>query len=73
MSSQLDIKEKNIRELAKILSYGSFRSSDIENIDFTNRCQVLANNLVNDFNKMFENYKKKIEIESGDYSIKKFD
>jgi len=69
----LDLKEKNLRELAKILSYGSFRSSDIETIDFTNRCKVLANNLVNDFNKMFENYKKKFEIESGGYSIKKLD
>ena len=69
----MDLKEKNLRELAKILSYGKFRSSDIETIEFSNRCEALANNLVKDFNIMLKNYKKKFEIDSGGYSLKKLE
>jgi len=69
----LDIKEKNLRELAKILSIERYRDTDIEKIEFSNRCKVLANNLVKDFNDIFENYLNKINSNNRDHSFNKLD
>jgi len=69
----LDIKEKNLRELAKILSYRKLRDTDIEKIEFSNRCEVLANNLVKDFNNIFEKYLNKIDSNNRNLSFNKLD
>ncbi len=69
----MDIKEKNLRELAKILSIERYRDTDIEKIEFSNRCKVLANNLVKDFNDIFENYLNKIDSNNRDHSLNKLD
>lgn len=69
----MDIKEKNLRELAKILSIERYRDTDIEKIEFSNRCKVLANNLVKDFNDIFENYLNKINSNNRDHSFNKLD
>ena len=69
----MDIKEKNLRELAKILSIERYRDTDIEKIEFSNRCKVLANNLVKDFNDIFKNYLNKIDSNNRDHSLNKLD
>lgn len=69
----MDIKEKNLRELAKILSYRKLRDTDIEKIEFSNRCEVLANNLVKDFNNIFEKYLNKIDSNNRNLSFNKLD
>ena len=69
----MDIKEKNLRELAKILSIERYRDTDIEKNEFSNRCKVLANNLVKDFNDIFENYLNKIDSNNRDHSLNKLD
>jgi len=69
----LDINEKNLRELAKILSIERYRETDIEKIEFSNRCEVLANNLVKNFDEIFKNYSKEIDSNIRDDSLIKLD